>query len=72
MRRVQVTYGGLEYVIGDRSADEVVAEIEQAIAAGGPAWLTAIYGEAQPVSCRLLLTPGVPVAVVEFPTGEPE
>jgi hypothetical protein len=69
---VQVTYGGLEYVIGDRSADDVVEEIEQALAAGRPAWLTVNYGEAQPIPCRLLLTPGVPVVVVEFPVGERE
>jgi hypothetical protein len=68
MNRVQVTYEGQDYLIADRDAAEVEREIEAVIASGGPGWLTVSYGEGQPTRCRLLLTPGVGIAVVEFPT----
>ncbi|MDP9027776.1 MAG: hypothetical protein M3N46_09525 [Actinomycetota bacterium] len=68
MKRVHVLYGGNEFLIGDRDADEVEREIEAALASGRPGWLTVSYGEGRPTRCRLLLTPGVSVAVLQLPT----
>ena len=68
MNRVQVIYQGQDFLIADRDADEVEREIEAVVASGRPGWLTVSYGEGQPTRCRLLLTPGIGIAVVEFPT----
>ena len=68
MKRVQVLYGGNDYLIGDRDADEVEQEIEAVLTSGRPGWLTVSYGEGRPTRCRLLLTPGVDVAVFQLPT----
>ncbi|MCU1474658.1 hypothetical protein [Amnibacterium sp.] len=69
MNRVQVIYEGQDYLIGDRDAEQVEREIEAVVASGKPGWLTVSYGEGQPTRCRLLLTPGVGIAVAEFPTS---
>jgi hypothetical protein len=68
MKRVHVLYGGNEFLIGDRDADEVEREIEAALASGRSGWLTVSYGEGRPTKCRLLLTSGVSVAVFQLPT----
>jgi hypothetical protein len=68
MRRVQVVYGGSDYLIGDRSAEEVEREIQTVLDSGSAGWLTVSYGEGRPTSCRLLLTTGVDIAVLELPT----
>jgi len=68
MQRVQVIYGGNDYLIGDRDADEVEREIEAVLTSGRPGWLTVSYGEGRPTRCRLLLTPGVSVAIFQLPT----
>lgn len=68
MRRVQVLYGGNDYLIGDRDAGEVEREIESVLESGRPGWLTVSYGEGRPTRCRLLLTSGVDIAVFQLPT----
>jgi hypothetical protein len=69
LNRVQVIYQGQDFLIADRDADQVEREIEAVVASGRPGWLTVSYGEGRPTRCRLLLTPGVGIAVTEFPTG---
>ena len=68
MNRVQVFYQGQDYLVGDRDAGQVEREIEAVVASGAPGWLTVSYGEGHPTRCRLLLTPGIGIAVAEFPT----
>lgn len=66
MNRILVSYGGRDYVIGNRSLEDVEAEIAAGIGSGKAAWLEVAYGAGKPVRCRLLLSTGVPIAVVEF------
>lgn len=68
MKRVQVLYGGNDYLIGDRDADEVEREVEAVLMSGRPGWLSVSYGEGQPTPCRLLLTVGVSIAIFQLPT----
>ena len=67
MNRILVVYGGRDYTIGNRSIDDVEAEIAAGIDSGKAAWLDVNYGAGQPTPCRLLLTAGVPIAVIDFP-----
>jgi hypothetical protein len=67
VNRILVVYRGRDYTIGNRPIGEVEAEIAACIDSGKAAWLDANYGAGQPTPCRLLLTPGVSIAVVEFP-----
>lgn len=66
MNRILVTYGGREYTIGDRSRDDVEQEIATKLDSGRAAWLDVSWGAGRPRPCRLLLTPGVPISIVEF------
>lgn len=65
MNRILVVYGGREYTIGNRSREDVEAEIARGLGSGTAAWLDVNYGVGQPTPCRLLLTTGVPIAVAE-------
>jgi hypothetical protein len=67
VNRILVNYCGRDYTIGNRSLDDVKAEIAAGLDSGQAAWLEVAYGAGKPVPCYLLLSPGVPIAVVEFP-----
>ena len=70
MNRIGITYGGRDYSIGNRSLEDVQDEIATAIDSGRSAWIDVSYGAGRPTPCRLLLTPGVAISVVEFPPGQ--
>jgi hypothetical protein len=59
---IGITYAGAEYVISDRSLDEVQAAIADA-AAGLPTWLAARMHDGRGLAVKLLIGPGTPVAV---------
>jgi len=59
---IGITYAGAEYAVSDRSLDEVQAAIADA-AAGPPAWLAARMHDGRGLAVKLLIGPGVPVAV---------
>lgn len=75
MNRILVSYGGRDYTIGNRSRADVEAEVAEKIDSGRVEWLDVNYGAGKPRECRLLLTPGVPIALVEFvkpPAEDPD
>lgn len=69
MNRILVIYGGRDYTVGNRSLEEVQDEITRGLESGGPTWLDVNFGEGKPLPCRLLLTPGVTISVVGFPSS---
>jgi hypothetical protein len=71
VNRVLVNYGGRDYAIGNRSLEDVQAEIAAGLDSGRAAWLEVAYGAGKPIPCHILLSPGVPIAVVAFPEGTP-
>ena len=72
MNRILITYGGREYSIGNRSRDDVEAEIARNLDSGRTEWLDVNWGAGTPRPCRLLLTPGVPISIVEFERSDPD
>lgn len=66
MKRIDIHYGGQLYSVGERSAEEITEEIRAAIVAGH-GWLDVNDGEGAPRPARLLITPGVPVALIPIP-----
>jgi hypothetical protein len=65
VKRLEVLYGGGKYTIPHRQLADVRKEITDAIVSGTPHWLEANSGEGILESAYLLITPGVPVAVVD-------
>jgi hypothetical protein len=70
MSRIEVLYGGQTFTLGAESADEVMRVIGEAITSGGHQWLTVNRGEGRAQTARLLIGPGVPIAVVPLHDDE--
>jgi hypothetical protein len=66
MKRIDIYYGGEHYSIGGREVDEVSHEIVEGIASA-PGWLEVNDGEGDARTAYLLLSPGVPLALVPIP-----
>lgn len=71
MKRIDIEYGGTHYSVGGRELDDVLAEIAEAMRTG-VAWMRVNDGEATRREALLMITPGVPIAVVPFPDELPE
>lgn len=70
MKRIDIVYGGQTYSVGDRDADAIRDEVDRGVAAGRH-WLTVNDGEGAPREAHLLLTPGVPIAIIPIPDHSP-
>lgn len=65
MKRLEIAYGGARYSIPNRELDEVQQEIADAITSGSAHWLRANSGEGIVEPAYLLVTAGVPIAVID-------
>lgn len=70
MKRIDIYYGGDHFSVGGRRLDDMKREIESGLA-GGAHWLEVNDGEGMKRTAFLLITPGVPLAIVPVP-GEDE
>ena len=64
MIRVDIVYDGRPYSLGGRTLESVRAELDTALAAGVPYWLSANAGEGRYEDALLLIIPGVPIVLV--------
>jgi hypothetical protein len=71
MKRIDVIYGGEHYSIGGRDFDELKREIADGVTRGVH-WLLVNDGEGAPRPAHLLISPGVPIAVIPIPDDAPE
>jgi hypothetical protein len=70
--RIAIHYGDAEYAISGREVPDVVAEIEAGVASAEPRWLEVAIGQGRATDARLLLGPGIPIAVWEVNTDGPD
>lgn len=70
MKRIDIEYGGRLYSIGGRELVDVLKEVEDGVASGGATWMKVNDGEGEPRDALLLITPGVPFAVIPVPAPE--
>ncbi|MFS0866428.1 hypothetical protein AB3M83_03715 [Microbacterium sp. 179-B 1A2 NHS] len=66
MKRIEINYGGELYSVGERTVEEITAEIRTAIESGH-GWIQVNNGEGAPRPARLLVTAGVPIALIPIP-----
>jgi len=64
MNRVDIVYGGRPYSLGGRSIKSIQDEIDVALAAGLPYWLRVNSGEGRFEDAYLLISAGIPVAMI--------
>lgn len=69
MKRIDIVYGGEFYSVGGREFDEVRREVTEGIEAGGR-WLRVNDGEGERREAYLLLSPGVPLALIPIPDDD--
>ena len=63
MKRIYITYGGIEYTIAHADLDEVKVTVLNAHLSGTPVWLRVNHGEGTYLETDLLIAPGISVAV---------
>jgi hypothetical protein len=66
VKRIDIHYGTEQYSIGEESLEQLHEEIRAALEAGH-GWITVNDGEGAPRPAHLLITPGVPIALVPIP-----
>jgi hypothetical protein len=71
MKRIDIYYGGEHYSVGGRRLEDLRNEIETGLLMGTH-WLKVNDGEGMSRAAHLLLTPGVPLAIVPIPDEQPE
>lgn len=69
MNRIDIYYGGDQFSVGGRKLTELQEEIT---GKDGPHWLEVNDGEGAPRTAYLLISPGVPVAIVPIPDNGEE
>lgn len=65
MKRIELVYGGAKYTIAYRDIADVQQEIGNALNIGEPHWLQVNSGEGIPEPAYLLISPGIPVALLD-------
>ena len=68
MQRIDISYGGEHYSTGDRTFEQLSAEIREALSEG-VGWIAVNDGEGARRVAHLLITPGVPLALIPVPEG---
>lgn len=71
MKRIDIFYAGEHYSVGGREIEAIRSEIERGME-GGCHWLEVNDGEGAPRTAYLLISPGVPLALVPIPDPEPQ
>lgn len=71
MKRIDIFYSGQHYSLGEVDLDRLRQEIAEGVR-DGPYWLTVNDGEGVPHPAYLLITSGVPIALVPVPTPPEE
>jgi len=69
---MDIRYGGQNYSVGDRKLDEVMAEVGQIVASGTSGWLRVSNGSGTLREAYLLISPGVPFALMPAELQEAE
>jgi len=70
MKRVEVHYQGRVYSIPNSSIESVQESVDQALSGSGSHWLPVKNGEGLGQDAAILITPGVPISIVNpIPSG---
>jgi hypothetical protein len=70
-QRIAIQYAGPEYAISGRELEDVIDEVQHAARSGEVHWLEVSTGQGRSTAARLLLGPGIPIAVWQVNTDGP-
>lgn len=63
MKRISITYGGVDYTIADEDLEAVKGRLFEAVSNDRPVWVRVNHGEGGYRATDLLVTRGTPIAV---------
>jgi hypothetical protein len=63
MKRLVITYGGVDYTVANPDMDQLKAEFQRVAAATTPTWFRVNHGEGSYRATVIMIGPGIPVAV---------
>lgn len=73
MKRVDITYGGVQYSLPRTTVDEVKASLHEALTSeAGFGWMTVNFGEGKPQSVEILIAPHIDIALSQVSTEDDE
>lgn len=72
MAHIEVIYGGHTYTVVRREFEDVQRQLEGIVAGSGSGWLEAHDGHGAGSLVRLLVSPGVPLALAYVPDDPAE
>ncbi|NQX17287.1 hypothetical protein [Rathayibacter sp. VKM Ac-2857] len=64
MKRVDILYDGTVFTVSNRTVEEFQAEVDAALAAPAPQWLTVNYGEGRANTALILITPFTALTII--------
>ncbi|AZZ49884.1 hypothetical protein C5C31_09340 [Rathayibacter rathayi] len=64
MKRIDLIYNGTAYTVANRSLAEFRTEVDTALAAPTPQWITVNYGEGRVNSALILVTPYTALTII--------
>ncbi|NQX03285.1 hypothetical protein HQQ82_00550 [Rathayibacter sp. VKM Ac-2856] len=64
MKRIDLIYNGVVHTVSNRTLEEFQAEVDAALAAPTPQWLTVNYGEGRANTARILITPHAALTII--------
>ncbi|ROQ58958.1 hypothetical protein EDF36_2413 [Rathayibacter sp. PhB152] len=64
MKRIDLIYNGVAHTVSNRTVEEFRAEVDAALAASTPQWLTVNYGEGRANTAQILITPYTALTII--------
>ncbi|QHC68878.1 hypothetical protein GSU68_19370 (plasmid) [Rathayibacter sp. VKM Ac-2759] len=64
MKRIDLIYNGVAHTVSNRTVEEFRAEVDAALAAPTPQWLTVNYGEGRANTAQILITPYTALTII--------
>jgi len=64
VKRVDILCDGTVFTVSNRTAEEFQAEVDAALAAPAPQWLTVNYGEGRVNPALILITPFTALTII--------
>jgi hypothetical protein len=63
MKRIVITYGGVDYTVANTALDQLKAELQRAAATTTPTWFRVNHGEGSFRGTDIMIGSGIPIAV---------
>jgi len=64
VKRIDIVYNGAPFTVSNKTVEEFRAEVDAALAAPAPQWLTVNHGEGRANTALMLITPYTALTII--------